>query len=113
MAQYPEWARLTDEQLDGAYAAYFDARMHQFLRDSGLTSEIVDRLAGAWSFVVGAFGIDRFPKYAARVGFSTTQAQVELGASARDAGSVVARGAGAVAMIVASIGAIALIVALR
>lgn len=111
---YPDWAGLTDEQIDGAFAAYYDAKMHSFISSSGLQSEITSRLASPWSFVVGVVGVDRFPKYRERTGFGTTEAQTSLINSVQDLGTKIDSKANSVLsggslLVLAAVGIVALI----
>ena len=74
--------KLSDAELDAAYAAAFDARIY---RDAQLYSvEIVDRLASIRSFVTGLFGSTRFPLFDAR-------GQFQQVAAARDAVNIAAQ----------------------
>lgn len=63
---------LDDATLDGAYAASYDNK--DFTAANFYGAEIRDRLISVWSFVSGATGAQRFPKYEARTGFSQQDA---------------------------------------
>lgn len=66
-------ADLSDEVLDGAFAASYDAK--DFAAADYYGAEIRDRLTSFWSFATGAIsGAQRFPKFEARLNFSQSEA---------------------------------------
>lgn len=66
-------ADLSDEVLDGAFAASYDAK--DFSAADYYGAEIRDRLTSFWSFATGAIsGAQRFPKFEARLNFSQSEA---------------------------------------
>lgn len=92
---------LSDADLDAAFAASYD--LHDQVSTAYYAAEISNRLQSVWSFVSGAFGSNRFPLYAARTGFSQSQAaQSSVADSAQNvasaAGSAVKTGLGALGM---------------
>lgn len=75
---------LSDNLLDGAFAASFDNK--DFAAADFYGAEIRERLTSVWSFASGIFGAQRFPKYEARTGFAQADAaQKSLQVSAADA----------------------------
>lgn len=95
-------AALTDNLLDGAFAASYDAK--DFAAADYYGAEIRERLISVWSFMSGLTGSQRFPKYEARTGFSQSDAaqksvQQSAGAVASTVGDVLKTGGFTLAML--------------
>ena len=93
---------LSDNLLDGAFAASFDNK--DFAAADYYGAEISERLISIWSFATGVTGAQRFPKYEARTGFSQQEAArksvaVSAGTVADNIGAVLKTGGVALALL--------------